>query len=101
VWEPEKTKIQMDYLANHPDVDFLFCGITYIDEHDNMTGKRTPVGYGHAFPDILLGNSILPPTTVIFKRDLLLRAGPFNESLRQGEDYEYFIRCAKHGTITY
>jgi hypothetical protein len=27
------------------------------------------------------------------------KAGQFDETLRQGEDYEYFIRCAKHGKI--
>ena len=25
--------------------------------------------------------------------------GPFNQSLRQGEDYDYSIRCAMHGQI--
>src|SRR5690606_6269692 len=63
VWEPEKTKVQMDYLARNPHVDFVFCGVTYIDQEDRATGRRLPAGFGHSYPEILLGNSILPPST--------------------------------------
>src|SRR5206468_1683889 len=75
------------------------CGVTFIDAAGRRTGGAKPKDFGFTFPEILLGNAILPPSTVLFRRSLLQRAGPFDVTLRQGEDYEYFIRCARHGTI--
>ena len=98
-WLPEKLASQVRFLDENPGIGLVFCGVQYIDENGNVLGKRLPSRVGLEYPAILLGNSLLPPSTVLFRRTLMNKAGFFDETLRQGEDYEYFIRCAKYGKI--
>ena len=39
--------------------------------------------------------------TVMYRRDALTRAGGFNPSLRAGEDYDLYLRIARHVRVAY
>lgn len=99
VWEPAKLATQFDFLEAHPEIGLVFCGVRYVDAQGAPFGRALPARAGLGYPEILFGNSLLPPSTVTFRRTLIDLAGPFDETLKQGEDYEYFIRCAKHGRL--
>jgi glycosyltransferase involved in cell wall biosynthesis len=51
---------------------------------------------GDVYRDIVLGNLIHPPT-VMFARTLLASAGLFDESIRNGCDWEWLVRAARVG----
>ncbi len=98
-WLPEKLATQIDFLDQRPEIGLVFSGIEYIDAKGRTLGSALPAKTGLGYPEILFGNSLLPPSAVMFRRSLIDTAGAFDEALRQGEDYEYFIRCAKNGRI--
>jgi glycosyltransferase involved in cell wall biosynthesis len=47
------------------------------------------------FQDLLWGCVISPGSTMVAKRDFLEEVGPFDESLRRLEDWEWLLRCAQ------
>ncbi len=98
-WRPEKLRLQMDFLESHPEVDLTFCGMELIDSFSRKIGDKFPAHFGHKFPYSALGNSFLPPSAILMKTALAERVGPFDESLRLGEDYEFCIRCSIYGSV--
>lgn len=66
----------------------------------NVAGPppRTQVRWGDAFSAMALGN-LCQPSTVLARRSTVEAAGPWNESMRTGEDHEYHLRLAREGRV--
>lgn len=63
-------------------------------------GPALPVRIGAAWPKIVLGNYVHPPTVMV-RRETMLRAGRFDEGLRYTSDCEYLMRLARLGAFGY
>jgi glycosyltransferase involved in cell wall biosynthesis len=61
---------------------------------------RVPVHVGRVYPALAFGNFVHPPTAMV-RRDALLAAGPFDESLRWNSDWEWFVRVSRLGPFVY
>lgn len=99
VWDLGYLAAQVAFLDAHPDVDLVFSGMRVIDEAGRVLRDVLPVSTGLTFPEVLLGNNVLPPSMVVMRASLARQVGPFDETRRLCEDYDYFIRCAKHGKL--
>jgi glycosyltransferase involved in cell wall biosynthesis len=96
-WLPSKTADQLKYFEDNKETDLLMSGMTYINKN-SVPGKSVfPGNFGLTYPESLLGNCYLPPSTIMFRKSLLDKVGDFNINYRLGEDYEYYIRCTQHG----
>lgn len=63
-------------------------------------GGTFRVQVGHAFPEILFGNFLHPPT-VMFPRSTWAAVGDFDESLRNQCDWHWIARAAKAGRVAF
>ena len=51
--------------------------------------------------DILFGCSISPGSTLMVAREAFEKVGPFNESLRRLEDWDWLLRYVEHGEMLF
>ena len=93
VWLPNKLEMQIKFLTQNPDIDFLgtnrngeifkrFLNIKF-QLLTRITAKN------------LLYKMFFITPTVIFKKNILEDVGFFDENMRFAEDAEYFIRIAQ------
>ncbi|MEI8371258.1 MAG: glycosyltransferase [Planctomycetota bacterium] len=55
---------------------------------------------GDIFPKIALG-SLVHTSTVLLRRERLMKTGFFREDYRSGEDYDFHLRTCKHGPVAF
>jgi len=101
IWAPNFLAEQMALLTRDPaSVDLVYAdarlfgasteaGRTYM-ELDPSTGAVT-------LEHLLSGECKIPTSTVVARRDAILRAGLFDESLESAEDYDLWLRMARAG----
>ncbi len=107
VWLPGKLALQIDYMRAHDDVRLLCGGFSFW--HPNETGvfpdpSTLSDGVSHALVDtdrsgwnyhkLLLSNFVWT-STVVIHRSLIDEIGFFDEALRLGQDYDYWLRASR------
>jgi glycosyltransferase involved in cell wall biosynthesis len=107
VWEPDKLERQLAALAAHPQIDFAATGALNFGELEGPWEPHPPSGLvdSAAFLQTLYRRNIICASSVLLRRDLFRRLGPFVESV-EGErfacdDYEYWMRCLAAGACFY
>ncbi len=55
---------------------------------------------GDIFPKMAIGN-LVHTSTVLLRRERLLKIGFFREDYRSGEDYDFHLRTCKHGPVAF
>jgi glycosyltransferase involved in cell wall biosynthesis len=100
-WEPVKLALQVTALERAA-APFLACSTDFYLWHE---GRRTLVRTGltpaRFRKDILFGCSISPGSTLMVARDAFAQVGPFNESLRRLEDWDWLLRYVEHGEMLF
>lgn len=64
------------------------------------SGTTAATYRGDGYDTLVRGNFVHPPT-VMFRREIFDRAGPFDTSFRWTSDWEWFIRAARCGPIAF
>ena len=71
----------------------------------HASGVRGPVSLrpvsADAYADFLRGNPIGMHASVMYRREALLSAGGFDESLRRCEDYDVYLRLAREHAVAW
>jgi len=102
-WLPRKLELQVGILAGSP----RSIGAVYsaFEQVDMATGRRIgvvrPAKSGHILNELCLKNWIGTASTVCLKRECLEEAGPFDEKVTFGEEYDMWIRIAHHYDFKY
>lgn len=107
VWLPGKVSMQVQYLQHHPDVGVVFGGfLHWCPQPDgsylaapapvNLGSplKLVPEHSGWIYKDILL-DSVICIITAMVRRSVIETVGVFDESLRTGEDYDFWLRVSR------
>ncbi|HWO40250.1 MAG TPA: glycosyltransferase [Candidatus Eisenbacteria bacterium] len=113
-WYPNKLSTQIEYIKLHPETFFVYSDIDVIDGHSEIqqrsfltAGQRKPTWRPFplsartrrpTFVSIVFNGQPFPyPSTVLARRDLLLRAGGFNPAFQSNyhEDFEFFARLIR------
>jgi glycosyltransferase involved in cell wall biosynthesis len=104
VWLSGKLRMQIRHLSKNPSVDAVFCrglvwmplpnGTTWVPpafppNDDALEQKVIPLCY----PDFLCSVPVAPSTMVI-KKSVWQELGGFNESMRYGEDFDFYLRLS-------
>ena len=104
-WASQKLTEHVAHLNNNPHVGVSYCASLFIDENSNATGtgqfpKLTQIN----FRDVLCRNPVGNGSAAVIRRRLLTdisttnraqgRKYYFDESLRQSEDIEFWVRIA-------
>jgi glycosyltransferase involved in cell wall biosynthesis len=98
LWAPTKLQTQFESLRAHPACGWSYTGFALI----NGTGAplaarpapRSAPGSGWIVDELLAERIVIVTPSVMARRELLAKAGGFNETLRVGEDYELWVRLA-------
>lgn len=82
-WHPDKTRLQVEFLEEHPDVD-VCIGSTVCVGADSRPLTRpsqqflTPSPAGYGFEALFMGQSAVPGASSMIRRTALERLGPFD-----------------------
>lgn len=106
IWAPEKLRTHMEHLWSQPDVGVSYSGSVLIDDQGNDLGlaqmpRLTNVTPSHIFKRNPIGNG----SAVVIRKDVLQqiafrpltepeRDWYFDETFRQSEDIECWVRIA-------
>lgn len=112
IWLPGKLSTQVSYLMQHPEVGMVTSNfLLWCPEHDGSFGQPpTPIVEPNADDIVgqhsgwiygeLLCDCVVCTITVLIRRAVVDSVGLFNEQLRTGEDYEYWLRVSRHAQVT-
>jgi glycosyltransferase involved in cell wall biosynthesis len=78
------------FLAEHPDVDVLYAGIQFTDEH--LAVRRTYIPAAPSFHRYLFLGDYIPTPTFIFRRSLLAATRLLDERWVDAADYDFYLR---------
>lgn len=106
-WWPGKLRAQIAAHEAHPDAAFSFSDYLHFDPAGALHGtgfefwsfKAQNSGY-HVLNDAeatLLGANLVGASTVMARRDILMRAGGFTIDLPSAEDWDLWLRLAGMG----
>jgi glycosyltransferase involved in cell wall biosynthesis len=98
VWEPEFLEAQVEILRTHADVDIVTGNGWFLGSRSHGRPVR-PTPDPRPQPDLA---SIIADEQAIFimcvmRRKVYETIGPFEESMRTNEDYDYWLRAAAAG----
>ncbi len=103
LFAPEKIAKQVDYLQQHPEVGLVYANGHTIDEHGNTIYRI--YGDDHQEPSdpnrVLLDCYLFLPTNALLRREVLDRAGLFEESFRSAQDHDLAIRIFEVTRVGY
>lgn len=103
LWLPEKLEKQVEILANKKDIGLVYCNASYFGT--GYHGKSTILkkGYSGYVFEKLIEKNFVPLLSVMCKRKVFDIAGLFDETknIRAVEDYELWMRIAKHFKFYY
>lgn len=111
VWLPGKLKAQIGYLDQRPELGLVCGGFSFwtADEkglfpdpcslHSPILDTQVEPDYaGWGYHKLLLSNYVWT-STVVMRRSLVERIGYYDERLRLGQDYEYWLRASRETEI--
>jgi len=94
MWLKDKTRIQLDFLSEHPEVA-LVSGFAWwwnvIKNHCSTSGQ-VPRSLESLRRDMMVYNTIGNPSRVMLRRSILADVGVFNQTIRWGQDWDLWVR---------
>lgn len=110
LWLPGKLSVQYQHLKTHPDIQLVCTRFARWDQ--NADGTYPPldrlIAEAEAIPEgeledhlsgwvyhKLLLSCYVWTSTVMMRRSLLAKIGNFDESLRLGQDYDFWLRASR------
>lgn len=102
IWKPQLLEKQIELITS-TGADLVFSNIIIIDKEGNMTDEHPIVSAekleGISGIKILLQKNIIAVTTVVAKKDAIIKAGGFKTSdkLQYAEDYDLWLRMLANG----
>jgi len=98
---PHKFEVQVRALRDDPGAAAVYSQCASVDD---LTGQVYPATKEEAplpLLDTLSYRNWFAPLVPLLRRELVEKVGGFDNALRGGEDYDYWIRCAKVGRFIY
>jgi glycosyltransferase involved in cell wall biosynthesis len=96
-WLPDKLNLQVNMLnGSNAKIGLIYSGFRVIDGKSKMIlSDRIPDKRGEVYENILYGNFVGTPSTVILRRDCINKVGLFDRNIAYGLDHDLWIRIAK------
>jgi glycosyltransferase involved in cell wall biosynthesis len=96
-WRADKLERQLPLFAADPRTGVVHCDARFVDDDGRVIAEyvRRVRGVEGEFLLALFEEFFLLSSAVVLRTDVLARAGRFDERLRVGEDYDYFLRVAE------
>lgn len=104
VWFPEKLEAQMELMFRNPTVGWVGCGAYTTDSAGRIEKQYIPAKYQtrqEFLKDLQSRKLSFNPSIVLVKRECMDRVGGFNDALHYGEDWDLWLRIAKHYEVEF
>jgi glycosyltransferase involved in cell wall biosynthesis len=108
--ESHKILKQVEFLEHNPDTGIIYSDVRYFSDTNPDERSLGPYTLVEGRPwtpmlweapgtilEKLIHRNLLAVNSALMRRDAVAAVGPWNESLRAVEDWEYWIRCAAAG----
>ena len=90
-WDPDKTALQVEHLNQHPEIGFVLGSQRIFLEPDSIAPSWLS-------KDRINKTSICAGTgTMMVRRDVFTKVGPFDSTYVNGEDTDWFVRAVEIG----
>jgi glycosyltransferase involved in cell wall biosynthesis len=98
LWAPEKLSRQVETLRSRSNCAWSYTAVSHIDGSgqplaEPVFGPWLPSD-GAVFERLVTGPVLIRTPSVLAARELIVRAGGFDETIRSGEDYDLWLRLA-------
>lgn len=101
-WLPEKLAAQVKLIRQNPSLGLVYCGYFKVKEDGTTESQVKPEKRGHIFEELLKQNYIVgSASAALIKKEVLHKAGLFDESLSACEDWDLWIRIARHYQVDF
>jgi len=98
VWMPDHLASQMQLFANHPSVDLTYSnGLVGERGQEREFMQGCPSTGEATFASLLVERCQIPISTVVARKQAIVRAGMFDEQLARCDDYDMWVRTAFYG----
>jgi glycosyltransferase involved in cell wall biosynthesis len=100
LWEPDKLERQVSVLRAHPEIDVAFGGADIFGHIEGPFGPAPGDGLldNARFTETLYAANIVCASSVLVRRELATRLGPFVERF-SADDYDYWMRALRVGAV--
>ena len=93
---PDRLACQVEYLDKKPDIAAVGAGIEIIDEDSQVIGRRLPKDNSVFLKrNLILKNSVFAHSSVMFRREVVVQAGGYDDNYRYAQDYDLWSRLGK------
>lgn len=96
-WAPDKLAAQVEYLEAHPDIGMVLTEIVRFAPDGSERGRshrREALPADGAVLPWVLRHPQMIPSTAVYRREVHDAVGGFDESLRTGEDQDFYLKVA-------
>jgi glycosyltransferase involved in cell wall biosynthesis len=102
-WLPQKLSRQVEVLENSSrSIGAVYTAFEMVDKETGRgRGEIRPAKSGHILHELCMRNWIGTASTVCLKRECFDEAGPFDEKVTFGEEYDMWIRIAHRYDFKY
>jgi len=103
LWLPGKLAAQLEYLARHRELKVVYGrwerwlpdgSVVPVDDYASSDGEIHTAASGWIYTGMLL-DSMIHSITAMVHREVIDAVGGFDESLRTGEDYDFWLRVTR------
>lgn len=99
-FSPDALEAGLACFTRSPESGFVYGGHRFIDAEGQRLGQRFHAVRESPYVQLLRGNFIGMHATVMYRRELLVAVGGFDERLRRCEDYDVYLRMARLYPVT-
>lgn len=97
-WTPDYLAVQVGLLEGDPGIDVVYPNaIMFGDEHDGRLFMDVNPSAGDVSAESLISERCVVMVSVCARRESIVRAGLFDESLARAEDFDLWLRILETG----
>jgi glycosyltransferase involved in cell wall biosynthesis len=95
-WLPRKLASEVALFESAGErIGLVYTGKMLVDEHGRVLKVRIPRAEGRVYQKLLEWDFIGSPSRVSVRKNILAAAGEFDETLRNSQDWDLWVRVAK------
>jgi glycosyltransferase involved in cell wall biosynthesis len=98
-WYPDHLASQMQQFADDPSLDLVYCDSLMVGDpaRESRFMERCPSSGPATFDSLIVERCQIPISTVVARKQAIVKAGGFDEKLQRCDDYDMWVRTAFHG----
>lgn len=94
--QPNRFCVQLAFMRDNPNVDILGSFAEDINENgESIAIRAVPAKHEYIYKFMWACPLIHP--SIMFKKNVVIKAGSYSKTLKRRQDYELWFRCAKNG----